>query len=554
MKRILAVFFLFYSYIGYSQSVVLKTDMPAAFCQVGTAFIDSIIWVPLTIENPVTHQFYSTVEKYDAFGVRLDSISVFSSSQNYYSVHSVFEDDGFLFVAGLKNTCSNPSDFFLGKVNLNTKTYQEIKSYPAPSNQEIIKGIFNAGFSRKGFYTDNDIFIADFVNDTLHHVFSKLGGVAGVEYFNNNIIVGSSQGLMKLNPTSIYSADTLIAEMVREMTIDFKTKQIYTASNFFLIRVNQTWQIQDSMFLANSQLNLGAPQKMIANNNRLFLLDGNKIYVTDSNFSFVTNPFTIALETGDTQIKKFKLSNNRLFVFGVKGHFYSPKSSYPWFIGSYPLTTSQVVNPTAKINYCHIDTLVKVNVNGNNFLKAKFTFSVSNTSASIVINRFAARFYINGSLCSGLKNLEHFNNLQLKANTTQSFSTDWLSFGPVVDITQFNSSNTRFTTTISAINKTDYSSTLNLSVTTQPYGYLNIYEDTFAVNITPNPFNNQLKIEGNFFSNTSVLLFDSNGREVWKGVLKKKKTTIKLPKLESGIYFIWINNGKDSFVQKLVKQ
>jgi hypothetical protein len=553
MKKIIAAFLFLVSNFIFGQNAVLKTDMPSAFCQAGVACLDSNIWVPLTVENPYTHQFYSTIEKYTWQGQRIDSIHISNPSHNYYSVHAVLESGNSLFVSGVKSSCGSPDEYFIGSVNTITKVYQEIKSYTAPSNHEIIKGMFNAGLSRQGFYTNNDVFISEFVNDTLYHVLSNLGSVAGVKYFNENIIVGSSLGLLRINPAQIYSPDTIISDMVRELAFDYDQKQIYTASNFYLIRVNHTWQMQDTMYLASSLLNLGAPQEMDAGNNKLYLLDDDIIYTTDSNFNFVANNFTIGLKTGDTHIKNFKVRNNRLSIFGVKGHFYNAKSSSPWFLGNYPLSPSLPIDLSAKLNSCQIDTLMKVHSNGEDFLKAKFSFSLSNTSPAIIIQKFTSRFYINGTLCSGLNSQQHFNNQHLQANSKNTFSTDWLSFGPVDDIHQYNSNNTRFSVFVSAINKTDYSSTLDLNVATPLYGYINISEDTFTVSISPNPFQRKLKIEGDFTSDVNAALYNANGHEVWSGKLKKKKTTVLLPELESGIYFIRVNNGSDSFTQKLVK-
>ena len=554
MKKIIAAFLFLISTTGFSQSIITKTDMPAAFCQPGHSYLGSNIWLPLTLQNPITHQFYSTLERYDTLGVRKDSIYIYQPNHNYYSVQSALEKGNFIYVTGVKNSCDQPSKYFLGKVNVATKNYQEIKDYPALSNKEVIKGMFNASSSQLGFYTNNAVFIVDLTNDSLHLVMNNVGGVAAVNFLDNNIIVGASTGLFKINPANIYSADTLIADMVRKMTIDFENYLIYTASNFYIIRTNRSLQIQDSLHLASGPLNIGAPQQMSATNNRLYLLDGNRIYITDSNFSFVAPSFTIGYQVGNTRINSFKIINNRLIILGVKGHFYSPKSSYPWFFGSYPLSVSQAVNLKAKLIYCEIDTLIKMNQNGEDFLKAKFKFSLKNTSPSINIQRFTAQFTINGSLCSGYKNQEHFVNQNLQANTSNAFVTGWLSFGPINNIGDYNSHNTRFLTTISAINKTDYGSTLDLSLTTPAYGFLNIYEDTIEAKISPNPFTNKLIIEGNFKKPAQAIIYNANGATAWSGKLKKKKTVISLSNLENGIYFIYVNNGQNSFSQKLVKQ
>lgn len=87
--------------------------------------------------------------------------------------------------------------------------------------------------------------------------------------------------------------------------------------------------------------------------------------------------------------------------------------------------------------------------------------------------------------------------------------------------------------------------------------FLNNESFTFEnVNIYPNPIKNYVSIElkSKIENNASIKLIDINGRIVINENLTSNIKNIDLSKINSGIYILEIENGKEKLVKKLIKE
>jgi hypothetical protein len=73
-----------------------------------------------------------------------------------------------------------------------------------------------------------------------------------------------------------------------------------------------------------------------------------------------------------------------------------------------------------------------------------------------------------------------------------------------------------------------------------------------GINIFPNPTNDILTI--NLKEKVSCQLFDLNGRLILSEILSENNNRINLASLSKGIYYISINNSKESYKEKIVLQ
>jgi hypothetical protein len=71
----------------------------------------------------------------------------------------------------------------------------------------------------------------------------------------------------------------------------------------------------------------------------------------------------------------------------------------------------------------------------------------------------------------------------------------------------------------------------------------------------PNPFNSSLKIisEASFENTLKVTLTDVSGKIVFAQDLSQQETELDLTALESGIYFLAVNNGTQKSINKIIK-
>ncbi len=76
-----------------------------------------------------------------------------------------------------------------------------------------------------------------------------------------------------------------------------------------------------------------------------------------------------------------------------------------------------------------------------------------------------------------------------------------------------------------------------------------------AMNVYPNPCNNQLNISIDKAVNGYVSIFDLSGKAVFRNKLNEPKTSIDISNLKSGIYLISVNTDSGKrVVQKIIKQ
>ncbi|MCT4624208.1 MAG: T9SS type A sorting domain-containing protein [Schleiferiaceae bacterium] len=554
MKHLTLTLFLMCSFVAQSQLGVMVTDMPSAFCQSGQAEISSEYYFPLTLQNTDNKDFYTLIEVYDNQGLHIDSIEIISPVYSYYSAQALYQKGDSLIVAGTKGTCSSPNNFFLGHYDLSGKSYQELKSIPVINTNDVVMGLFNAGNHRQGFYTQSDVFIYDYSLDSTFHIVKNVGNIASVQTVNNDIIVASGSGLFAFKNFDIQQPDTLLNESVRLLSIDQSENQIYAASNFFVIRYNKSLSIQDSLDLISGPFNIGAPNLMDASDARLYLLDGNKVFTLDSNFSFVANYFTIGLRTSDTQLKNFKIQDNRVVTFGVKGHYYGVKMSHPWFLGIYPLNNSLPTNFNLQLTQCSIDSLVKFKSNGEDYIRAKFNFFINNKSSALHLEKFVAGFYLNGTMCESPMNQEWFYSVGQAPSSVINYKTGWLEFGPIQNIEQYHSANMRFTAKASAFNNTDYGSTIQLDVATNSFGFISINEDALSqLKCAPNPASSQIKLIG-LQSSVKISVINHLGQEVINTSASEEHNTINISSIKPGVYMLFVTDEyQNHHVEQILK-
>lgn len=539
--------------ICYSQINFVKTGIPAAFCQTGYAETGDLIYIPLTISNEDNSDFYSVIDIYDWQGQKVDSVEINPTQDNFYSIQALKARGDTLFTSGLKGSCNKQSDFFIGHYFSNSSSYTELTTIKNQGNSDMVKGMFDAGADKVGFYTNEDVFIYDWNLDSTYHVLNNLIEVNSVSKFNEEILVSSGSGLFSIKNQNLFNVDTLIKDQIRLMTIDQTDDQVYVASNFFVIRLNKNLFIQDTLYLVNGPMNIAAPNHMYADANHLFMLDGNRVYTADSNFSFVANDFTIGLRISDTYVKTFVVVDNHVVIFGAKGNYFYPKSSHPWFLGSYGLSNSLPLNFDFKLVKVEVDSLYKYKYNGKDYFKARFDYFLLNNSSSISLNDFRANFYFDGKLCSGSSSQHfHFNVNQAPGAVTE-YHSGWKTFGPIDDIEDYISDNTRFNISLSVFNQTDYGSSSFLNLTTNPYGFIGLKEDFNAIHLSPNPTNGIISISG-LTIDLEASLLNSMGQTLWSGKLSKSRHELDLSTFPKGAYYLHLFDKQNHVTKKILKQ
>jgi hypothetical protein len=526
--------------------------MPSSFCQTGYAEVADHIYVPLTISNDDNSDFYSLIDVYDWQGQKLDSIEINPTQNKYYSIQALNAQGDTVITCGLKGSCDLQSKFFIGRYSLGTSNYQELTTINNTANSDAIKGMFEAGSNRIGFYTSEDVFIYDFVQDSTYHALSNLIEITAASKFNDVILVSCGSGLLSLQTQNFSVTDTVFKDQVRLMTIDQTDNQIYIASNFFVIRINKNLLIQDSLHLVNGPMNIAAPNHMYSDANHLFMLDGNRVYTVDSNFNYITSDFSIGLRTADTYIKNFVVEDNHVLIFGAKGNYFYSKSSHPWFLGSYGLNNSLPLNFDFKLVKADLDSLYKFKYNGKDYFNARFDYYLLNNSSSISLNDFRANFYFEGKLCEG-NSSQHFHfALSQKPGTVDEYHSGWKTFGPIDDIDDYISDNTRFNVSLNAFNQTDYGSSSFLNLTTNPFGFIGIEEVLTEVGISPNPTKGVVSISG-ISTEIEASLLNSMGQTLWSGQLSEGQSEIDLSNLPQGSYYLHLIGREDHVTKKVLK-
>ena len=536
-----------------AQISFVKTGMPAAYCQTGYAETADNIYIPLTISNDDNSDFYSVIDVYDWKGQKLDSIEINPIQHRFYSVQALSVQGDTVFACGLKGTCDDQSDFFIGLYYSAASSYTELASLKNTTNSDAIKGMFEAGTNKVGFYTSEDVFVYDFILDSTYHVLNNLIEISSVSKLNGAILASSGFGLISFQDHSPFNADTIFKDQIRLMTIDQAHNQVYIASNFYVIRLNENLVLQDTLHLVNGPMNIAAPNHMYANANRLFMLDGNRVYTVDSNFSFVASDFSIGLRTSDTHIKNFTVEDNQVLIFGAKGNYFYPKSSHPWFLGSFGLSNSLPLNFDFRLVKASTDSLYKFKYNGKDYLKARFDYYLLNNSSSISLDDFRANFYFDGKLCTG-KTSQHVHfNVNQAPGAVSKYHSGWKTFGPIDNIDDYISDNTRFNVSLAAFNESDYGSSSFLNLTTNPFGFIGIEESLNGLSIVPNPTSDLVSING-LIQNLNAQLLNSLGQVLWQRVLSEEYYQIDLSSYPQGAYYLNLSNEREYVTKKILKQ
>lgn len=538
--------------IGYAQTNFVKTGMPSSYCQTGYAETLGNIYVPLTLSNEDNSDFYSVIDVYDWQGQKLDSIEINPTQNKFYSVQALKAVGDTIFTCGLKGSCDDQSDYFIGQYFSSTSTYVELTSIKNSTNSDAVKGMFDAGLNKVGFYTSEDVFIYDFNLDSTYHVMSNLIETSYVSNFNEGILISSGSGLFNLKSQNLFNVDTVVKDQIRLMTIDQADNQVYIASNFFVIRLNENLIIQDTLHLVNGPMNIAAPNHMYSDANRLFMLDGNRVYTTDSNFNFVANDFSIGLRNSDTYVKNFVVKDNLVLVFGAKGNYFYSKSSHPWFLGVYGLNNSLPLNFDFKLVKVGVDSLYKFKNNGKDYFKARFDYYLLNNSSSISLTDFRANIYFDGKLCAG-KSSQHFHfGLNHMSGSIQEYHSGWKTFGPIDDIDDYISNNTRFNISLEAFNQTDYGSSSFLHLATNPYGFIGIEEVLTDVSLSPNPTDGIISVSG-ITKTIDAILINGIGQTLWKGKLSEEHSNLDISSYPQGTYYLHLSSKAQHATKKIIK-
>jgi hypothetical protein len=83
-------------------------------------------------------------------------------------------------------------------------------------------------------------------------------------------------------------------------------------------------------------------------------------------------------------------------------------------------------------------------------------------------------------------------------------------------------------------------------------GIVSVAEKVF-VNIYPNPFVDEIKIQKEYSSPISFYLFNENSELIMKQVIKEDIQSVDLSMLSSGVYFVVIENENERKMIKLIK-
>lgn len=526
--------------------------MPSAYCQTGYMEHTDLIYIPLTISNDDNSDFFSVIDVYNHLGQKLDSIEINPIQNKFYSIQALNAQDDTIFTCGLKGSCEDQSTFFIGYYSTSTSNHVEMTSFKNLVNSDGIKGMFKAGENRVGFFTSEDVYIYDYSIDSTYHVLNNLIEINAVSQFNDLILASSRSGLLQLQSQSLDNLDTLFKDQIRLTAIDHTDDQVYIASNFFVVRLNSNLSIADTLNLANGPMNISAPHHMYADANRLFMLDGNRVYTTDSNFSFVASDFTIGIRNSDTYVKNFSVYDNQVLVFGAKGNYFYSKSSHPWFLGSYGLSNSIPLNFDFQLVQVNVDSLYKFKYNGENFFKARFGYHLKNHSSFMSLDNFRANFYFTTKLCASSSSQQFHSNVNQAPGALAQYHSDWKTFGPIDNINDYISSNTRFNVSLTAFDETDYGSASFLNLTTNPFGFIGLEEHISDVNISPNPTNGIISVSG-LNTNLDAFLLNSIGQILWSGELTESETEIDLSTFPQGAYYLHLSNEKDQLTKKILK-
>ncbi len=80
-----------------------------------------------------------------------------------------------------------------------------------------------------------------------------------------------------------------------------------------------------------------------------------------------------------------------------------------------------------------------------------------------------------------------------------------------------------------------------------------VNEKLKSILIAPNPASNYIKLHNNNSDNIDIKILNTSGKIVLQKTKLFNDNTISVSDLQSGIYFIQINSGKDQIIKKFIK-
>ena len=94
---------------------------------------------------------------------------------------------------------------------------------------------------------------------------------------------------------------------------------------------------------------------------------------------------------------------------------------------------------------------------------------------------------------------------------------------------------------------------LNMVVELESGIYTYSISEGMGIQVNPNPFQNSINITTNSISNNNLHIFDISGKEVIY-IESFKQENLDISYLQSGVYFLQIENGKNTETVKIMKQ
>lgn len=75
-----------------------------------------------------------------------------------------------------------------------------------------------------------------------------------------------------------------------------------------------------------------------------------------------------------------------------------------------------------------------------------------------------------------------------------------------------------------------------------------------GLKLYPNPFSNQIRLEGNQWKALTLTIFNNTGQVIRKMNVPPYQSSLELSGLEKGVYFIQVNNGRQPQTFRMLKQ
>ena len=129
MSKITYILILIFSvHFCCAQINFIKTGMPSAYCQTGSMEHADLIYIPLTISNDDNSDFFSVIDVYNHLGQKLDSIEINPTQSNFYSIQALHSKGDAIYTSGIKGSCNDQDDFFVGRFSQSVSSYVELIS------------------------------------------------------------------------------------------------------------------------------------------------------------------------------------------------------------------------------------------------------------------------------------------------------------------------------------------------------------------------------------------------------------------------------------------